>query len=323
MIFSQITSFFLAFIYTIASAFSFIPGSVWYGNNEYSVTDEKSILLDAAVISDTHSDSAYFNDRSKILRRAVCGISKTDYIPDALIIAGDISNASDSREYKRFEGTLRTFNKIENIIPATGNHDVRARDSYEEASGNFFEFAGFCGIETDKVYYSTEINGYEFIILGSEGQLSIEAEISDEQVEWFRNELKKAAETEKPIFIICHQAMYNSNNVYYNAGAEKNWGIGEKSGEIETVLREFAPSYGYPVFFISGHLHRTYNEYSVDSSFCENLYCVSLPSVTKTDNGGLGMAIEVYPDCVLLKARNYITMEWLRGYQYRIPLNEK
>lgn len=310
----------MVFFYTITSFFSFIPRTIWYGNKEYTVTDSESILLDVAMISDTHSDSKFFHDRSKLLRKVVCGISKTDHIPDAMIIAGDISNATDPKEYDRLERTMRNFNKVENIIPATGNHDVRASDTYEEAVQYFSDFAGFCGIETDKTYYTTTVNGYRFIVLGSEGQLSIESDISDEQVAWFEEQLIEAKKTDKPIFIVNHQAMYNSNNVIYIPDAEKNWGIGEKSDEIEAIIRKYVPSYKYPVFFISGHVHRNFNEYSVDSNFCKNLWCVSLPSVTKTEDGGLGMAMEVYSDRILLRARNYITMEWLEDYQYTIPV---
>lgn len=320
MFISRIASFFMVILYTLTSAFSVIPRTFWFGDSQYTVEDSQSILLDAALISDTHSDSDYFHDRSKLLRRAVCGVSQTDRIPDALIIAGDISNASDSREYRRLQGTIRTFNKVETILPAAGNHDVRARDTYEEAMGYFCDFASFCGIETDKPYYSTTVNGYYFIILGSEDQTSIEAYISDEQLDWFENQLTEALKTEKPFFIICHQAMYNSNNVVFNPEAEKNWGIGAQSERVEEIVRKYVPSYDYPVFFISGHLHHNFDEYTVDDDFCDNLWCVTLPSVTKTDNGGLGMAMEVYSDRVLLRARNYITMEWIEDYQYSVPV---
>lgn len=320
VIFTKITTFFITVLYTLTSFFSFIPRTAWYGKDSYTVTDSECILLDVALISDAHSDSAYFHDRSKLLRRAVCGISKTDYVPDAMVIAGDISNASDAKEYRRLEGTIRTFNKIENIIPSAGNHDVRARDTYEEAKTNFCDFAEFCGIETDKTYYTTSVNGYTFIILGSESQMNLEADISDEQLEWFEAQLIEAEKTEKPIFIICHQALYNSNNVHFNPEAEKNYGVGAQSEELEAIIRKHVPTYGYPVLFISGHLHHSFDEYTVDSGFCDNLYCISLPSVTKTEEGGLGMAMEVYSDRILLRARNYITMEWLEDYQYSIPI---
>lgn len=320
MLFSKIASMFMAILYALTSAFSFIPSAIWYGKDEYSVADSETVLLDVALISDTHSDSDYFHDRSKLLRKALCGISKTDYIPDALVIAGDVSNASDAKELAMLEWSMRTFNKVENVIPAAGNHDVRARDTYEEAKGNFCDFASFCGLEIDKTYYTTTVNGYTFIILGSESQMSLEADISDEQLQWFEAQLLEAMKTEKPVFIVCHQPIYNSNNVHYDETAEKNYGIGAQSAQVEEILRKYVPEYDYPVFFISGHLHRSYNEYSVDSTFCENLWCVCLPSVTKTEDGGLGAALEVYPDRILLRARNYITMDWLEDYQYEIPI---
>lgn len=315
---SKITSVIMLVFYTLSSVFSVIPQTIWYGFDKYTVTDSESIVFNVALISDTHSDSKYFNERSKTLRKVMCGISRTDSLPDAMVIAGDISNATDAGEYKRLERTMRTFNRIENVIPSTGNHDVRASDTYQQAEERFSDFAQFCGIQTEKTYYSATVKGYRFIVLSSESQLDIEADISDEQLKWFEQQIIEAEKTNKPFFIVCHQAMYNSNNVLYHPEAEKNWGIGNKSDEIEAIIRKYVPSYQCPVFFISGHVHRSFNEYSFDSNFCENLYCISLPSVTKTDGGGLGMALEVYPDCILVKARNYITMEWLEDFQYRI-----
>ncbi len=84
-------------------------------------------------------------------------------VPDALVLAGNISNASDAKEYRMLEWSMNTFNRIPHLIPAAGNHDVRARDSYEEVIGNFCDFASFCGIETDKAYYTATINQYPFI----------------------------------------------------------------------------------------------------------------------------------------------------------------
>lgn len=317
---TKITSFFLAILYSLSAAFSVIPRAIWYGGSEYSAADGESILLDLALVSDMHSDSDYFHERSGILRKALCGISQTDCIPDALVISGDISNASDAREYAMLEWSMKTYNRIPAVIPAAGNHDVRARDTYEEAIGNFIDFADFCGIETEKAYYTADVKGYRFIVLGSEEQNSLEATISDGQAEWFENELVKAEKTEKPIFIICHQPLYNANQVVYNPEAEKNYGVGAQSGRLEEIIRKYVPGYGYPVFFITGHLHWAFGEKTVDTSFCENFVSITLPSLSKTDGGGLGMALEVYPDRVLLRARNYIEAEWIDGYRYEFPI---
>lgn len=310
----------MAILYALTGAFSFIPRSIWYGKDEYTVEDSEQILLDVAFISDTHSNSAYFHDRSKLLRKAVCGVSQTDRIPDAMVIAGDVSNASDPKEYSMLEWTMRTFNKVETVLPAAGNHDVRACDTYEEAAGYFCDFAKFCGVETDTTYYSASVNGYSFIILGSEDMLSIEAYISDTQLEWLDAQMAEAVKTEKPVFVVCHQPLYNTNNTYYNPEAEKNWGIGDQTEQVTEILKKYAADYDYPVFYISGHLHHSYDEYSVDTGLCDNLYCVNIPSVTKTEDGGLGLAVEVYSDRVLLRARNYISMEWLEDYKYTIPV---
>ena len=66
MLFSKIASMFMAILYALTSAFSFIPSAIWYGKEGYSVADSETVLLDVALISDTHSDSDYFHDRSKL-----------------------------------------------------------------------------------------------------------------------------------------------------------------------------------------------------------------------------------------------------------------
>lgn len=317
--FSRISAFFISVLIALTSAFSFIPRQIWFGSEKYEAADSESMILNAALISDTHSDSSFFHDRSKIMRRVFCGVSQTDDIPDVLVMAGDISNASDPKEYRMLEWSMENFNKIGTVLPAAGNHDVRARDTYAEACGYFCDFARFCGIETDKTYYSADVNGFKFIILGSEDKLSLEADISDAQLQWLEAQLIEGMKTNKPVFIVCHQPLYDSNNVRFDPDAEKNYGVGSQSGRIEEILEKYVPDYGYPVFFINGHLHHDFNDYTVDGDFCKNLYCITLPSASKTGEGGLGMALEVYPDKILLRGRNYITAEWIN--EYSIPLN--
>ncbi len=318
MFFAKITSCFLSVLYTLSAAFAFIPEKIWYTEQPYTVEDSDSILFSAAVIADTHSDSSFFHDRSRLLRKIICGISHAERLPDALVIAGDISNATDEKEYSMLTWSMKTFNKVQNVLPAAGNHDTRASDTYEEAREYFCDFAADMGVETDKVYYSTEVNGYPFIVLGSEGQLRLEAVLSDEQLAWFENELSAAVKSGKPVFIVCHQPMYDSNNVFFDPLAETNHGIGAQSAKVEEIIRKYVPDAHAPVFFISGHLHWNYGVQHFDKDFCENLYSVNLPSVAKNEVAGIGMAIEVYPEKVLLRGINYLTQEWLPEFTYEV-----
>lgn len=315
MFLTKLTAFIMSVVISFTSG---VMPLFWFGKKSYAPAESESVLLNVALISDTHSDSSYFHERSRILRRVFCGISRTDSLPDAVVIAGDVSNASDPKEYRMLEWSLEAFNKVENIIPAAGNHDVRACDTYEEAAGYFCDFASYCGIETDKTYYSTQLNGYYFIILGSEDKLTLEASISDEQVSWLDGELAKAVKSEKPVFVVCHQPLYGTNNVYYDPASDKNHGVGDSSDAIAAVLKKYASDYAYPVFYINGHLHHNFDQFTFDTGLCENLYCITLPSVTKTADGGLGMAVEVYSDKILLRARNYAECEWIDGYQYTV-----
>ena len=321
MFFTKFASFFMTMIYSVSAFFSVIPATIWYGDKKYTVADPQSIVLEASFIGDTHAKASYFEEYTEILRKSFCGISRTDTLPDAVIITGDVTNAASEKEYKSLKYTLKSFNKVETVIPATGNHDIRGRDTFEESAQNFYNFADFCGIKTDKTYFTTSVKGFSFIIIGSEKQRRLDAVISDEQLSWFDAQMAQAVKTQKPIFIVCHQPLYNSNETYFDPEAEKNHGVGDQSEQIADILRKYVPSYQYPVFFISGHLHRSFDERAFDFTFMDNLYCVNIPSITKTENGGDGLSVEVYPDKVLLRARNYIKMEWLPDYQYEIQIN--
>ncbi len=321
IMFSAVTAFFLTILYSVSAFFSFIPERIWFGADKYTAQQPDQLLFSAALIADTHSDSGFFHDRSKALRRIVCGISHAERLPDALVIAGDISNATDEKEYGMFKWCLKTFNDVPALIPAVGNHDTRASDTYEEAEKYFCDFAAAFGINTEKTYYATEVNGYPFIVLGSEGQLRLEAVLSDEQLAWFETELQKAVKGDKPVFIISHQPLYKSNNVFYDASAETNHGIGAQSDKVEAILRKYVPLCKAPVFFISGHLHWNYGVERIDTDFMENLVSVNLPSVSKNEaTTGLGMSLEVYKDKILLRGINYITQEWIEDWQYEIQV---
>lgn len=109
MFISKIVSFLLAILCTVSPLFSGIAEKEWFGEEKYTVEDAENILLDIAVISDTHSSSEFLSEQTELLRRVICGISHTARIPDALVIAGDISNATDKKEYGRLAKTMEVY----------------------------------------------------------------------------------------------------------------------------------------------------------------------------------------------------------------------
>jgi 3',5'-cyclic AMP phosphodiesterase CpdA len=104
--------------------------------------------------------------------------------PDALVIAGDITENGLDAEYGLVYDDLSICNNINNYMIATGNHDIRLR-SYEKTTQRFTQlYNEFTGSSITSLNYSVVINGYYFIVLASDENSFEKAVISDEQLLW-------------------------------------------------------------------------------------------------------------------------------------------
>ncbi|MBQ6165608.1 MAG: metallophosphoesterase [Clostridia bacterium] len=284
----------------------------------YSAQDSDAVLMDAAVVADLHTRSAINRDENAVLTKLFSGISKSETKLNALVFAGDITNNGTRDEYRCLAAILKRYNKADHLIAATGNHDARGdmdEEDYEENMECYYAFLSVMGVETDKPYWSQDVNGYRFIVLGSEDEEKDRAYITDAQIEWLDAQLSAADESGKPAFIICHQTIDHTNNVdnywYYDGS------IGERSDDVLAVIRSHTDA-GLPVVFISGHLHCGFTQYSFENPY-PNLYCLNLPSGLYNEEFGQGVTLEAYADRVLIRTRNFITGEWMAD-EYTVPL---
>lgn len=268
------------------------------------------VLLNAVLIGDTHSSDTLRHNNSRTLAKLFSGIGKSETETDALVIAGDLTQCALPKEYAVLAATIKRYNHAGKIIPALGNHDVRGDMDVEDYAQNMENYYAFCrvmGAETCRPYWFTKVNGYYFIVLGAEAEVKDRSYISPAQLKWLEGRLNAAETTGRPAFIICHQVIDHTNNVdnlWYFDGS-----IGEQSDAVLDVIRKHTDS-GMRVVFISGHLHQPFGDCSFEQPW-KNLYCLNLPSAQFTDGGGEGCMLEVYADRVLLRARNFITGEWL------------
>ena len=226
------------------------------------------------------------------------------------------------------------YSPSENILFAIGNHDtwggdygVRVGLSQERLFRYSKEIADR---DIDKVYYSTKINGYTFIVLGSEDD-GENAYISETQLAWLEDELEKASADNLPIFVVLHQPINLTH------GLPDTWGIGEpteitggigvQSAQVEAILQQYKN-----IFYISGHIHNSVTNtqtaalhgYESVESY-GNITSVNLPaysyknSLLETEKG-LGFVFEVYDDEVVIRTRSFTNGIWLPQYTYTIPL---
>ena len=98
-------------------------------------------------------------------------IDKAETKQDAFVIVGDITENCLTSEWDMVNEILCKYNYGENLIFATGNHDIRLRD-YEESLGRFTgSYNTITGEALDSMSYVKEINGYTFIVMGSDEEV--------------------------------------------------------------------------------------------------------------------------------------------------------
>ena len=250
-------------------------------------------------------------------------ISNAETQQDAFVIVGDITENCLTSEWDMVNDILGKYNYGENLIFATGNHDIRLRD-YSESLGRFTaSYNTITGEALDSMSYTKEINGYTFIVMGSDEEVMEEAYISDAQLEWLDASLSEATADGKPVFVVLHQPLKNTHGlpIPWGNGTNKNAGhVGDQSEEIQAILDEYKN-----VILISGHLHLGFGQYTYEK-VGNNIHAVNVPAIGKGNADGdynefsTGYSVEVYEDEVIFRARDYANGKYLPEYDVVIPV---
>ncbi|MCR5485480.1 MAG: metallophosphoesterase [Clostridiales bacterium] len=234
--------------------------------------------------------------------------SKTKF--DAMLIAGDIVENGLPCETEHVTENLPKDN-IKNFVLATGNHDVRLHP-YKQTVKRFTAFTNGLNEEIgsklriDALHYKTVINGYTFIVLGTDKTMFEEAYLSDSQLSWLDDSLKEASKSGKPIFVTVHQPFKKSHGLpkTWNSPTQYAGSIGAQSDALKNVLKKYKK-----IILISGHLHTGIGEYTYQN--IEGIHSVNLPSLCvqnrdgRVNDHGLGFWVEVFRTKVVFHARNF------------------
>ena len=313
----------ILFSLTLAFVNIFPFGNIKSGKIE--AIDESSVKLTISTLSDTHIQDTFLH--SGLLELGLYDISQSKTNQDLLLLVGDITNHGYLEEYERVLASINKYELADNILFAEGNHDTWTEPrGYTLAREYFTKYASeLTGLEIENPYYSTTIKGYPFIIMGSEADHTA-AYISDAQLEWLAEEMKKASETGLPIFVVSHWPLNQTHGLPETWGDDEpepdDGGLGDQSEQVERILKSYKN-----VFFINGHLHlgfsnggklKKYVSVEHDGSF----HSINCPSYTflYPELMGCGYTIEVYDDRVELRARNYTTGLWYSNYDVTIPI---
>ena len=322
---------FVSVVMSFLNIFTFPIFGAFAGEDNYQVKNADEIRLNFAAISDIHMTDEFA--RMQVLK---CGLWDMDHSADeldALVLAGDLTDHGLEEEYENLAKAFSPYKPANEIIMAIGNHDTWTDDDdrYEPAQENFVKYSyEITGRELTDCYYTTEINGYTFIVMASEGTRT-SAYISDTQLQWLREEMDKASEKGLPIFVISHWPVAETH------GLPETWGddepelldgsFGDQNYEVEAILKDYEN-----VFMITGHIHNGFvNEDQADfygytsvESY-GSFHSINLPSfmymvIRGRVMNGCGYSIEVYDDEVLIRARSFTSGIWYTDYDVAIPL---
>lgn len=263
--------------------------------------DSENVKMSFVAVADTHTLADSFS--GNYLKHIFDDAENSEETFNAIVVAGDLTELGLACEYEHFFAPFETQSVFENVLLTTGNHDVRF--NYKANTELIMsKVEQYNGIEIgDKSYYSYEINGYKFIVMGTEAQVFEKAYISDTQLAWLDSELDEANAAGLPAFVICHQPLQNTHGL---PEVWKTGDLGEQSDEVRAILEAHKN-----VFYICGHLHDGIYEKSMEVLNAENnVWSLNLPTYKKSNDygvsdNGTGYYCEVYSDRVVFTARNF------------------
>lgn len=282
--------------------------------------DASSVKLTAVFMGDTQV-SDYMLSRQLYLKNTCLDIASSEEQIDALIHVGDVAENGKAAEYKLIAEDYSVIDNVDNYLFAVGNHDVRLR-AYCQVVNTFTEFANTVDKNNaiDRLWYTREINGYTFIVMGTTRTEFEESYFSDEELNWLDENLAAATANGKPAFVICHQPLKLTH------GLPDTWGspidsagsVGAQSDDIAAILTKYEN-----VFFLTGHLHTGFGKYSYED--LGSVHLINTPSIgIKNADGlearGTGFMIEVYEDTVVFRARNFAEGVYLPEYDMTYSL---
>ena len=262
-------------------------------------------LLQTALLADSQIWAN--SDRHWTFMAACEDIQNNAAAIDAVVLAGDLTESGDDPTDQVVIDLLAGLSVDKKII-ASGNHDVRL--NYSHTMDRFIQDVNTLGAAdytVEKPYYRVEVNGYVFVVLGSEKQRMEKAYISDEQLAFLDESLALGTEDGKPVFVICHQPLSNTHGL---PGIWRTGDLGEQSEKIISILKKYDN-----VFFLSGHTHSGFGGYTYDDSI-PGVHLVNIPPVGKKasrsyEAAGQGIVMQVYEDRVEFKSRNFADGLWL------------
>ena len=244
--------------------------------------------------------------RAARVHYAVEDLKEYDGSFDALVLAGDLTEYGEKDEYEMLSYLLKPVSdKFGGIFAVSGNHDVRLKDHKSQIR----RFASFLkslpnGVANpdDRYWFSSDVKGYKFIMLGSDRNTFEGSYISDKQLKWLDNELKNADKS-KPVFVFNHQPLKFTNGLPMTFLGRGKWrgSVGWDSDKLRAVFEKYNN-----VIYTTGHLHYCTSEYVYDD--CGAFKAINAPTVGVINHGPFkrftqGLIFNVFEDRIEVRSR--------------------
>lgn len=305
--------------------------SLNFGRN-LNIKKPEGAVVTAAVVSDVHLTNELY--RKIGFLPGLLDMQK-NIKPDLFICAGDCTDNGNEKNWKAFADMVMKYLPDAEKIITLGNHDTwisyDGDHDYAPAKANFLKYSNMImGTDNKTVWYTREISGYSFIVMGQE-ETSVACDISDEQISWLESAMAAAAEKSrgKPIFVINHQP-FNFTHIVGDNEHSNGFNSNETVEKIEKILDSYQN-----VIYFSGHQH--YNlvaeasEKSIGFQSVEkigsNITSVNLPSYEYgsflTDEWGVlgqGIVMYIYEDRVELQGRNFFLADYVEDFDITINI---
>ncbi|UQZ81501.1 Calcineurin-like phosphoesterase [Paenibacillus konkukensis] len=296
-------------------------------------------LLTFPVLSDLHVQAWNRASHTK-LARALADLHTLNPAADALVLNGDLTDGRQ-RDYDKLSELLRQVPHPPQILSSIGNHEFYQswhgpssrwnkegfpNGETEQASiSRFLKFTG-----EKKVYYTKNIRGYDFIVLGSERYRQSDADyledayLSDEQLAWLRTELQRLSLSGKPVFVFLHQPLPNS------VSGTSGCCVNSRSVIQHEELKKLLAAYPQIILF-SGHTHlelklqRTLvrdgfvmvNSSSVEQPWTEDERGTGKPLGPEASEG---LYVEVYASKVIIRGRDFHKQRWIPEAEFTVQV---
>lgn len=283
------------------------------GCNDY---DFGKPLYEMQVMSDIHINRSQTHIHNKHFAMALEDIKKLSPDSIGIFVNGDIADHGEEAEYRSFQQLIKNAGAgLPKVYCAIGNHDL-ANGPYDEKLNLFLQYTEPA---IDSVYFDQWIDGVHFIYLGSEAT-GLNAQLSRQQLNWFKKALAENRDENRPIYVFLHQGLIDT---VAGTFAYQNWHGINQAKEFANILKNYPE-----VILFSGHSHWEMNSLHSMKARDEKLPTIfntasaaylwndASMSTNAGIEGSQGYYLYAYEDKVVVLGRDFVNGQWIASAQF-------